>query len=438
MDKIATQRWVQKNGAVVLLEESHGLPIVDLDFAFRTGSVFDPKGREGTTRMMWRVLRMGTAKLDASQIEDRIASLGARISIQISTSAVRVQGVVIRRNLDPFMALLSELINGPAFRAADLGRARREALSEIISMRDDDRTLAARVFRRELFGKHPYARPLAGTKESLRRITPAHLRKQYEEHVTAKNLVVGVAGDVDGQTVRALLAKYFSDLRTAAAPKENLPEPKARKGRHVFIVDKADRTQTQILMGGLGSRVGLPDHAALVIANTAFGGTFTSRLTQEVREKRGWSYGASSHLGADRRRDAWYMSTAPGAADAVACVALELGLLEKFNAEGITENEFRRGRAYLINSHCFDLDTAPKRLEPRIDEEIFGLPYGQYAKHVDIVKKTKRTAVNRAVKKHLPNRDLIISLAATAKDIVPALEAMDGIDSVTVIPHTKV
>lgn len=438
MEKLRTQRWTDPSGASVYLEESHELPIVDVEFAFRTGGTDDPEKLSGLMRSMWRVIRMGTKQLSSSEVEERVARLGGRLAVFISTSSVRVQGSVIRRNLEPFFALLSDVISSPAFRPKDLVRARNESLAELIGIRDDDRTLAGRVFRRKLFGKHPYARAITGDAASLKRIRVEDLEEHYAAHVSTKHLVVGFAGDITEREAKSLTRDHLS-----AFPKRKVSAPRVAdspgvKGRHIIIVDKPERTQTQILVGGLGVRVGEKDHVPLLVGNVAFGGTFTSRLTQEVREKRGWSYGASSHLGADRARDAWYMSTAPATTDAVACIALELELLEGLHKDGLSREEFARGRDYLVNSHCFELDTAQKRLEPRIDEAVFGLPFGTYAKGFERVRTLKREEVQRAIRKHVPREDLVIALVATAKDVRRDLEKLPGVASVEVVPHKSV
>lgn len=442
-----TQRWKARSGPTVLLEESHALPLVDFEFTLLTGSEHDPVGKEGLTRLTWRVFRMGpkavrnstlrSPALTSAEVEDRIASLGARLSVQVSTSYVRVQGIVIRRNLDEFFALLCHMLINPAFRAVDLARAKREVIAQLKANRDDDGALASREFRRALFPKHPYGRPVTGEIPAVRSIRTVDLKELHKKHVCAKNIVLAVAGDVDRTTVERLCDKHLAGLPGGAAPKKKLRSPTATKGRRIVLIDKPERTQARILIGGIGAKVKDPLLTPLTIGNTAFGGMFTSRLTQEVREERGWSYGASSHLGTDRERDAWYMSTAPATDDAAACIALQLELYDAYLRRGVTAKEFRRAKDYITNSYCFEMDTAVKRLEPRIDEEIFGLPFASLSKYLAKVRQTKRADVNSAVSRRMP-RDLTIALVSTADRILPALQRLPGISDVRVVPYTRV
>ena len=160
--------FVNGAGVPVLIEESHALPMVDIELGFRTGSYADPEGKDGLARLLARMVRMGTKKQKGADVEERIARLGARLGVEVSGSSVRYQGTVIRKNLEPFVALLGELIAAPALRASDLAHVKRETLSDLVGMRDHDETLAARAFRDVLFGDHPYGRSIAGTTSTVR------------------------------------------------------------------------------------------------------------------------------------------------------------------------------------------------------------------------------------------------------------------------------
>lgn len=425
------------NGMRVLLEESHALPLVDVELTLRTGSVHDPRGREGLTRLAWRMVRMGTRGQRSHELEEAIARLGARLVVETSTSYVRLHGSVIRRNLTPFVELLSRLVLSPAFRVADLAQVKRETIADLVSRRDNDRALAARAYRTLLFGDHPYSRSVVGTAQSIRRIRREHVAAHHRRHLVGSNVVLGFAGAVGVDEALALVDRTFSRLPRGRAPKEQTITPRARRGRHVLVVDKPERTQTQIYVGTLGVRIRDPLFYPLAVANTAFGGTFTAPLMQEIREKRGWSYGAYSRLGSDRQRDSWSMWTFPAAKDAAECIHLELELLDRFVEEGVRARAHAFARKYLVNSHCFDVDTAAKRLEPWIDADVFGLPddfYGDYERHVRGV---TLEASNSAIRKRISRRDVSIALVATASDVVPALEALPGVRSVEVIAYDR-
>jgi zinc protease len=430
-------RFETEQGAPVLLEESQQLPMVDLELVLRTGCLHDPPGREGLTRLTWLLARAGTRQLTRTQVEDAIAGMGARLSLDVGASYVRFHGTVIRRNLEPFMALVASLVREPAFRAKDLAHLKRETLSDLVALRDSDRALAGRFFRQFLFGDHLYGRSGVGTTRSIKAIQRADIVRQHRTHLTAKNLLIGAAGHVTRDELEALVAEHFTGLPRHRAPADRVGAPKLPRGRRVLIVDKPERTQTQLFVGTLGGRLKDPDLDALSVANQAFGGTFTARLMNEVRSKRGWSYGAYSRLGQDRQRDAWSMWTFPAAKDAAACAALELDLLEGLVGEGLTAAEVRFAKDNLINGHCFEVDTASKRLGARLDCAVYGLPADHWQRFTQRVRAVKRADANAAVKRRLRPRDLAIVVVATAKDVQPAFEALPGVTSVDVVSYTK-
>ncbi len=132
------------------------------------------------------------------------------------------------------------------------------------------------------------------------------------------------------------------------------------------------------------------------------------------------------------------MWTFPGSSQVVDCIRLELDLLDRLVERGIPARDHRFARRYLANSHCFDVDTASKRLEPRIDEDLFDLPIGYYEQYEDRVRAVTRQQSNDAIRARLSSRDLCIVLTATASEVVPALEQLPGVRSVDILPHTSV
>jgi zinc protease len=410
-------------GAVLFVEESHVLPLVTIAIALRRGSTGDPPGKEGLCRMTARMLRRGCAGLDATAIEAEIDRLGAEISVDVSASHVTLHTQVIRRNLEPFVALLARLLGTPTFALDELARLRRETVAEIIEARDSDRALAQLAFRRAVFAGHPYARSAVGTTRSCESIAVTDLREAYARDYVRGNLVLGFAGDVTCASARALGERLADALKDGPAAVDDVPEPEPTKGRRLVFVDKPERTQTQILIGSLGTWPHDADHVPFSVASAVFGGTFTSRLMREVRSKRGWSYGAYARLAIERHRHSFSMWTFPAAADAAPCIELELRLLSSLVEEGITAREATFMKRYLTRSHAFDVDTANKRLHQALDVELLGLPAEYYSKYVDHVEAVTPEAANAALKTRLCAADLRVVVVGTKDEIFDTVRA---------------
>jgi len=286
----------------VLVETSRALPLVSMTIATRAGATEDPVGKEGLLRLTSRLVRRTGAGLTTEQLDERIDTLGASLSVDVGHSAATFHGTVISRSLDAFADLLVGVLGKPSLSEAELSKLQRETLAELVEARDHDRELGQRWFRQRLFAGHPFSRPVSGTTSSIGAIIPSDARAMYDRVVSASDVVFAFAGDIDPAGARSIAERVAAALPVGSALPDTVPEPLPKVGRRLVIVDKPERTQTQILIGCLGTHPHDPDHIALHVGSTIFGGTFTARLMKEVRSKRGWSYGAYSNLPYDRHR----------------------------------------------------------------------------------------------------------------------------------------
>lgn len=410
-------------GGKVFVESARTVPLVHLTISFRSGAFHDPPGKDGTARMMLRLLRRGADGLSAQEVERAIDMLGAELSVEASASTVTLGGSVIKRNLVPFVSLVRRIVGKPTFSTEELERLRRESTAELLEARDNDRHLASVAFRRAVFGEHAFGRGSSGRLTSIQAITHADIRAAYDLHFRQGNVVFGFAGDIDEADAKKHAEEIAAALQPGAGPDSRIPEPAPLTGRRLVFVDKPERTQTQILIGGLGTHPKDPDHVALAAATAVFGGTFTSRLMREVRSKRGWSYGASARIAIERARHAFQMWTFPAAEDAAACVELELDLLSTFVAEGITERETSFIKRYLTRSHAFDVDTAQKRLHQGLDVELLDLPADYHTAYLAHVAAVTRESACAAVKARLTAEDLVIAVVGTESQLRAGVEA---------------
>lgn len=401
----------------VLIEESRALPLVHLSVAGNTGSLEDPAGKEGLTRFVARLMRRTGAGMAPRELDTRIDSLGGSLGADVSHSVSAFHGTVIARSLDAFVDVLVDVLAKPGFARDELERLGRETEAEIIESRDNDRALARRWFRNKLFDGHAYGRSVGGTIPSLRKIEEDDVRAQYRRLWVGNNLTFAFAGAIDEEKARAIADRIRTALAPGAARQDSLSDPTLPEGRRLVVVDKPQRTQTQILIGGLGTHPHDADHISLHLANTVFGGTFTARMTEEIRTKRGWSYGAYSSLPYDRHRQSFSMWTFPKASDAADCIALELELLKNWRENGISAEELSWAKRYLVRSHAFAVDTAAKRVHLHLDEILYGLPPGYHDRYTERVEAVTLEAANAAVRQRIDDRNLLVVVVGTESEI---------------------
>jgi zinc protease len=428
-------RFGLDGGALALLEPSHAVPLVSLVVALRCGSALDPADRTGLARIAVRMVRRGCEGLTAEQIDFRIDALGAEMAVDTSPSVVAIHAQVIARNVDAFVDLLARLLATPTFPTDEVERLKRETVAEIIEARDSDRVVAHKALQRTLFEGHAYGRNPGGTIPGVQAIVRDDVLAFYRRFVTQANVVVGIAGDVTPERAPELAHKLVAGLPRGEAVPDAVADPVMRPGRRLLVVDKPERTQTPILVGTLGTSAHDPDHAALVVATAVFGGTFTSRLMNEIRSKRGWSYGVSARAAIDRRRQAWVMGASPAAADAAPCLELMLKLLETWVTAGVTKREVDFIERFLVRSHAFDVDTAAKRLHQALDVELLGLPADYYTSWTDRVRAVKPDEANAAIARRLHTGDLLAVVVGTASQVRGPLEgAVAGLAETRVVP----
>jgi zinc protease len=424
--------------STLLVETSRTLPLVSMAVALRSGTCAEPPEREGLCRLLARLMRRTGGGLDPQVLEARVDALGASFGVDVSHSAATFQATVLSRSFDRFVDLLVDVLARPSLSVDELERLKRETESELVDALDNDRLLAHRWFRRRVFGTHPYGRSVHGTIRTVRTTASADIADLYGNALVRNNLVFAIAGDVDGRTAECAALRIAHALPCADAPPDDTPEPRIVPGRRLVVVDKPERTQCQILLGGLGTHARDPDHIALHVANTILGGTFTARLSKAIRSERGWSYGAYSSLPFDRRRQAFSMWTFPKAEDAVACVRLELDMLEDWVSNGVTDEELAWAKLYLVRSHAFAIDTATKRISLALDEVLYDLPARYHAEYPRAVLGVTRDEATAAIAKRISADNLLVAVVGTESEVGAALrDAIPGLVDYEVVPFDE-
>jgi zinc protease len=429
------QRFELGGGALALLEPSHDVPLVSFVVSLRNGSAVDPDGSSGLARIAMRMLRRGCRGMTSEQIDFRIDALGAELAIDTSASTVAIHAQVIARNVEAFVDLVALMLQTPTFPDTELERLKRESIAEIVEARDNDRVVAQKALQRTLFEGHPYGRNSGGTTQTVAAIGRPDVVAFYERYVVPANIVVGIAGDLSPDRAPELARRLVAGLASGVAAPDDVGEPSMAPGRRLVVVDKPERTQTQILIATMGTSAHDEDHVPLVIANAVFGGSFTSRLMREIRSKRGWSYGASARASIDRRRQAWVLWTFPSAQDAAPCLKLAIELLEAWVEKGVTASEVNFIKRFLIRSNAFEIDTAAKRLHQALDVELLGLPADYYSGWVDHVRAVTPQTAGAAVQRRIRPVDLLSVVVGTAEQILnPLQSSVPGLTETSVVP----
>ena len=416
--------------AEVAFEPDHNLPVVYLNVAIRAGSVADPKDQAGLTNFMGEMLLRGTKQRSKEQLDLAIDQIGATLAVETRPEAMIIRGSVLASQLDPFLDLLSEIITQPAFPDREIRKLKSEVSSGILQERGNDQTLAGRKFVEFLFRDHPYGNPVLGKIKSVEKFDVERIRAQYGRLVTDKLLLVVGTGDTSLEKI-ATWSNTLSAKIPSGAATENLgkiPRPENAPNRRLVIVDKPDRTQTQITAGQIGIRPTDKDFFPLFLGNHAFGGgSFSARMMMEIRVKRGWSYGAYSYFRNGTQPKSWQFYLFPASKDTVAALGYSLGMVETLKANGIKQEEFDFAKQSLVNSSGFMFNTTKKRVENKLNERTLDLPDGFFKSYGPELQKVSLNEVNSALKAFIKPDQLAIVVVATAKDMKTQLAKAAGV-----------
>ena len=398
----AVQTFKLASGIDVFLVEQHTLPIVSLDLSFDGGSIADPPGKEGLASVCMAMLGEGTESKDKLAFSEALADIASSVSAYAGADTQGVSLSSLTKHLDATFALFVDALLHPGFRADDFDRMVKRRIEGIKQAKGSPDAIAGRVTAPALYGAaHPYGR--ISTEASLAALTLDDCRAHHARWLHPGGARLFVVGDITAAEVRA----RFADPALAAwkgkvPPLPKLPKPATVPARIVFV-DVPGASQSQVGFVHFGPLRNAPDYLPTSLAGTIFGGSFTSRVNMNLRENKGYSYGARGGFqysrqygavtaGASVRADATYQSLIELHAE---LVALQSGKTPPSAAE------VDREKAGTILGMPSRFASAGSSLGMFRSLVYFGLPLDYWSTYTDKVGKVTATQVAAAAHKHL-------------------------------------
>ncbi|WP_188908127.1 M16 family metallopeptidase [Aureimonas endophytica] len=345
-------------GIRAYLVEDYTNPLVAVNFAFKgAGSAADPAGKEGTANLLTGLLDEGAGDIESRAFQDKVDELGIGLSFDASYDNFTGSFRTIVENEDEGFDLLRLALNRPRFDREPLERIRGQIMTGILANENDPGDLLTKAWRRTTFPDHPYSRPQEGTKETLAAIGREDLQRFRDKGFARDNLVVGVVGAIDAEALGAELDRVFGTLPAKAElPKVADVTPTLARREAVAL----DVPQTLIRFALPGVKRDDKDFFAAYLMNHIFGGgTFTSRLFQEVREKRGLAYNVGSFLASYDHTAAMTVSTATRSDKAQDSIDIIKAEMKRLAATGPTSEELATAKAFVKGSYAIrNLDSS--------------------------------------------------------------------------------
>jgi len=419
----AHERIVLSNGMTLIVMPRHDIPLVSFNAVLRGGESAAAPGKSGVASLVAGLLEKGAGKRDAFAFVDAVEGVGGTFNAAAGPESIAIRGQFLARDQQLMLELLADALLRPRFKLEELENLRDRQIELIKAAKDSDPSeLIGTYGRAYLFQGHPYARPVIGSESSLASLTHRDIVDYYHTYFRADQLTLIVAGDVDSVWLKKAVTKAFSDWPRSKRPPVVLPQPARIKERSVLLVDSPGSVQTYFWIGNVGVDRHYPDRAALDLANTLYGGRFTSLLNTELRVKSGLSYGARSGFTRGSVAGEFAIRSFAQTQDTGRALDLSLQTLQQLKQSAVTREMLDSARAYVLGQYPLDFETAMDWTVALGEIELYGLGVGYIENYSSQLQSVTLPQIQSVIETAFPAPDavaiVLIGDAAALRDEV--------------------
>jgi zinc protease len=405
------------NGLRVIVIERRESPLVSAQLLVKNGGEADPAELAGLADMTASLLTKGTQSRDATKIAQEVESLGGSLDSGARWDSSYAQVGVMSTKIQQAMEILADVVRHPTFKSDEVERLRQQYLDNLTLALGEPGSIARFVAARVVFGDSPYGHPLSGTTESLTRITAADITKMHGRYYRPDNAILVIGGDIAAKDGFALAAKYFGDWAKPSTPLPSVdatPSNAAPKTGRIVVIDKPDAGQAAVYLARTGINRRDPDYFRGIVTNSVLSG-YSGRLNQEIRIKRGLSYGAGSQL--ETRRDVGpFVASAQTKNESGAQVAeLLLGEIGRLSSAPPADVELTPRKAVLIGNFSRNLETVNGLVGQVAGLALYGLGLDEINRYINNVQAISTADVQKFAGTRLDAKTSNIIVVGNAK-----------------------
>jgi zinc protease len=429
----AIEKSTLPNGLRVWTVRHPQVPVIAFDLLVRRGASADPTGKDGLAAMTADMLDEGTGDRSAIAMHEALARLGAQFDTDIGSDATSVSVTVLTRFAGPALMLLADVVARPALRAADFTRVRQLRLHRLTQLRDMPGVVADRAFLKLLYGPHPYGHSPIGNEAALAAMTVDDVRAFHAAAVRPSVATLIAVGDCDHATVVKLATDAFGEWRGEPV------DPATTAGvvssvAALNVIPRAKAPQSELRIGHVAVPRDTPDYHALVLANTILGGQFVSRINLNLREDKGFTYGARTAFEFRRLPGPFVLQVSVQTTATARAIEESIGEIAGIRGpRPVTAEELALGMAALTRGYARNFETAEQIARAVMQLAMFDLPDDYFAQFVPAVSRVTAEDVARVMARHVdPAR--LTTLVVGDLDAVAADLAALGLGDPVVLP----
>jgi len=409
------------NGLVVIVVEDSRLPLVSYRLALRTGDAHDPEELPGLMDMLTGLLTEGTESRTSREIADEVARLGATLQAGANSDYTTVAASSLATFSENILELLADVALRPVFPANEVELTKQNTKESLKQQRAQPSFLAGEMVARVMFGQHPY-HVTAPTPESVDRTTRDRLIEFHRSTFVANNAVLIIAGDVQQDSILGQVENLFGKWQSGPVPGDNFPPPPERTSRLAYVVDRPGSAQANIVISNAGLTRTSPDYFPMLVMHTVLGANASSRLFMNLREEKGYTYGAYSSLDA-RRTAGTFRATAevrtPVTGDSLKEFFYELNRIRN---EPVSQKEIADAKSYLTGVFPIRLETQEGLIDQLVQIKMFGLPEDYLEIYRNEIQAVTISQVQEVAKKYIKPDQAAIVIVGDAAQLVDQIE----------------
>ncbi|MDP4172867.1 MAG: pitrilysin family protein [Bacteroidota bacterium] len=405
-----------ENGLEILFVQKKNLPIIQFTFVSDAGSRLDPNEKKGISNLLAALIDEGAGGLDSLRLNDEIESLGSSISIFSDPDNFFISMLTLTENIDRSLDLLSKIIIRPNLDETDFLREKRKILTRIQQLKDDPSYIASIIFEKLVYGENnPYGLPDTGTTTTVGRINLNDVKLFYETLLTSDNTTLIVVGNYEREPLLEKLNQYLKDWHRYTPPVFDMPAT-IQKGSTIYFINKENASQTELRIGHVSSGRNAEDFFAKSVMNNILGGQFSSRININLREDKGYTYGANSSFSYNRTGGYFGVGTAvksENTGSSVVEIIKELKGIQDY----ITTKELRFAKSSIIRKYPSLFETYGQIGRSLANKVIHSLSDDYYNRYIDNIKAVTLDDVYAAARNNIFPEKLII-LAVGERDLL--------------------
>ena len=413
------EKFSIKNGLKVIFVEKNNLPIINLNLVINAGSKFDPTDEQGAAYLTAMAIDEGAGNLSALELDNEIESLGSVLGVSVDHDTFNISLLTLKENFARSLELMSDIAIRPNFDDRDFIREKQKLLTKLRQVKDEPSYIASTVFEKIIFGNLPYSTPIMGTAETVQSISNSGIKRFYSERFSALDSTMIVVGNLNRQELENNLNNYFDKWdgeRVIDTHPGNIDRGKTK----YILINKADAPQTEIRIGHLSTGRNTRDYYSKIIMNTILGGQFSSRINLNLREDKGYTYGASSSFIFNRFSGYFKISTAVQSQVTGAAIKEILNELNRIR-EGIKNSEIDFAKSFLIKRYPALFETYSQVSKNLITSVLYSLPDDYFNTYIEKIRSCTKEEITEAAEKNIHPEELVVIAVGDKNVIGPQL-----------------